>query len=133
MGYRDFKLVLSDSQSVGADADSTNYLDTEQTIPGWDKGMPAAVIVNVETAPGGTTGINLKIVHKTGEPTTSDADLVTVRALNADLAAGDQIVIVLPQGIKLLRYVRLYYDLITGDETSGVFSAYFTPLPAPVY
>jgi len=133
MGYRDIELNLSANQAVGADANSTDFLDTELTIPGWEKGMPAAVIVSVETAPGGTTGVNFVIVHKTAEPTINDANLVTVRALNADLVAGDQIVIILPQGIALLRYVRLYYDLITGDETSGVFSAYFTPLLAPVY
>ena len=128
MGYRDIKLKLSASQAVGADANSTDYLDTEQTVPGWEKGEPAAVVVNVETAPGGTTGINLIIVHKTSEPTVNDANLITVRALNATLVAGAQIVIPLPIGIPMLRYVRLYYDLITGDETGGVLSAYFTPL-----
>lgn len=133
MGYRDIELALSTSQAVGADANSEDYLDTERTIPGWEKGMPAAVIVNVETAPGGTTGIEFVVCHKTSEPTINDANLVTVRVLNADLVAGDQIVIPLPQGVSLLRYVRLYYNLIAADETSGVFSAYFTPLPAPTY
>jgi len=129
MGYRDYALALSLSQAVGADADSTYFLDTEMTVPGWEKGMPAAVVVSVETAPGGTTGVNFIVVHKTSEPTVNDANLVTVRALNAQLVAGAQIVIPLPQGIPLLRYVRLYYDLITGDETAFVCSAYFTPLP----
>ena len=128
MGYRDIKLKLSAVQAIGADANSTDYLDTEQTIPGWEKGEPAAVVVNVETVPGGTTGINLIIVHKISEPTVNDANLVTVRALSAVLVKGKQVVIPLPVGIPLLRYVRLYYDLITGDETAGVFSAYFTPL-----
>lgn len=129
MGYRDHKLILSSSQAVGADADSTNYIDTELTIPGWEKGMPAAVVVSIETAPGGTTGVNFIVCHKTSEPTTADASLVTVHALNAQLTAGSQIVITLPQGIPLLRYVRLYYNLVTGDETALVCSAYFTPLP----
>ena len=129
MGYRDYALALSLSQAVGADADSTYFLDTEMTVPGWEKGMPAAVVVSVETAPGGTTGVNFIVVHKTSEPTVNDANLVTVRALNAQLVAGAQIVIPLPQGIPLLRYVRLYYDLITGDETAFVCSAYFTPMP----
>lgn len=133
MGYRDIKLKLSASQAVSGDANSTDYIDTELTIPGWEKGMPAAVIVNIETAPGGTTGVNFIVVHKTSEPTVNDANLVTVRALNAQLTAGKQIVIPLPQGIPLLRYVRLYYDLISGDETALVCSAYFTPLLAPVY
>jgi len=132
MGYRDIKLVLSKSQAIGADADSTYFLDTDVTVPGWDKSMPAAVIINVEVAPAGTTGIAFIVCHKTSEPTTADADLVTVTTPTADLVAGDQIVIPLPQGIKLLRYVRLYYNLINGDETNGTFSAYFTPLPAPV-
>jgi hypothetical protein len=129
MGYRDFPMMLSDSQAVGADANSTNFLDTELTIPGWERGQPAAVVVTVETAPGGTTGVQFIVVHKTSEPTVNDANLVTVRVLNADLVAGDQIVIPLPGGVKLLRYVRLYYDLIAADETSGVFSAYFTATP----
>ena len=129
MGYRDRVLRLSESQSVSADADSDYYIDTELTNPRWEKGLPAAVVITVETAPGGTTGVNFIICHKDSEPTVNDANLVTVRALNAELVAGSQIVIPLPQGITLLRYVRLYYDIIAGDETSGVFSAYFTPLP----
>jgi hypothetical protein len=129
MGYRDHKLILSNSQSVTGDVDSTYYLDTELTNPRWEKGLPPAVVVTVETAPGGTTGVNLIVVHKASEPTVNDANLVTVRALNAELVAGAQIVIPIPQGITLLRYVRLYYDLINGDETSGVFTAYFSPLP----
>ncbi len=133
MGYQDYRLVLSASQAVGADANSTNYIDTELTIPGWERGMPAAVLVSVETAPGGTTGVNFIICHKTSEPTVNDANLVTVRALNAVLVAGQQVLIPLPGGIPLLRYVRLYYDIITGDETSGVFSAWFTPMPYHAY
>jgi hypothetical protein len=132
MGYRDFKLVLSDSQAVGADADSTKFLDTELAIPGWEKSLPAAVIINCEVAPAGTTGIAFIVVHKISEPTSGDADLVTVTVPTAQLVAGAQIVIPLPQGIPLLRYVRLYYNLINADETNGTFSAYFTPLPAPV-
>jgi hypothetical protein len=132
MGYRDYKLLLSKSQALTADADSTYYLDTELSVPGWEKGMPAAVIVNVETKTTAGTGITFEVCHKTDEPTTGDATLVKVTALAADLAAGSQIVIPLPQGIKLLRYVRLYYDLTAGTESYTV-SAYFTPLPAPVY
>jgi hypothetical protein len=131
MGYRDRALVLSESQNVAADADSTKYLDTEITIPGWDKTMPAAVIVSIETVNTAATGIDFIVVHKTSEPTTSDANLVTVHALAADLTAGDQVVITLPQGIKLLRYVRLYYNIIGGTE-DYVLSAYFTPMPTAI-
>ena len=131
MGYRDYKLALSINQALTADADSTYYIDTEQAVPGWEKGTPAAIIVNVEALTVAGTGITFKVCHKTGEPTTADADLCTAVALAANLTKGSQIVIPLPQGIPLLRYVRLYYDLTAGTERYTV-SAYFTPMPAAV-
>lgn len=132
MGYRDIELALSTSQNVTADANSEDYLDTEQTVPGWEKGMPAAVIINVETVNTAGTGCEFIVCHKTSEPTTGDANLVAVTALAANLTAGSQIVIPLPQGIPLLRYVRVYYNITAGTE-DYVFSAYFTPLYAPAY
>ena len=132
MGYRDIELNLCKSQAIAADANSTDYIDTELTVPGWEKGMPAAVIVNIEAKTVAGTGINFIVVHKTGEPTINDANLVTVHALAANMAAGAQIVIPLPQGIPLLRYVRLYFDVVDTTERYTV-SAYFTPLVAPVY
>lgn len=131
MGYRDIELALSTSQAVAADANSEDYIDTELTYPGWQKGMPAAVIVNVEAVTVAGTGIKFEVVHKASEPTTGDTALVDVTVLAADLQVGDQIVIPLPQGVELLRYVRLYYNITAGTE-SYTLSAYFTPLPAPM-
>lgn len=128
MGYRDYKLALSTSHNVTADADSEYYIDTELTIPGWERGMPAAIVVNVETVNTAATGITFEVCHKTGEPTHADATLCTVVALAAELTAGSVITIPLPGGIALLRYVRLYFD-ITGGTEDYVLSAYFTPLP----
>jgi hypothetical protein len=128
MGYRDYKLLLSSKQAVVADANSDNYIDTELTVPGWDRGAPLAVVVTVNTKTTAGTGIDFIICHKTSEPTVSDATLVTVRALAADLGKGAEIVIPLPQGITLLRYMRLYYDVIGGSE-SYTLSAYVTSFP----
>ena len=127
MGYRDKELELSKSQVLAADANSTDYLDTELTIPGWEKGQPAAVIVTVEAVTVASTGIEFVVCHKTSEPTVNDANLVAVTALAANLTKGSRIVIALPRGIPLLRYVRLYYNLTNGAERYTV-SAYFTPL-----
>ena len=132
MGYRDKELELCKNQVLVADANSTDYLDTELTVPGWEKGLPAAVIVNIEAQTVAGTGIDFIVCHKTSEPTAADASLVTVHALAAHMAAGKQIVIPLPQGIPLLRYVRLYFNIIDTSERYTV-SAYFTPLVAPVY
>jgi hypothetical protein len=132
MGYRDYKLLLCASQNVAANANSTQHINTELTIPGWDKTMPAAIIINIEAVNTADTGIIFEVVHKVTEPTTGDATLVSVRALAAQLAAGSQIVIPLPQGIPLLKMVRVYFEIIGGTEDYDL-SAYFTPLPAPVY
>ena len=132
MGYRDIKLALSTSQRVTADANSEDYIDTELAVPGWEKGLPAAIIVNVEAVGTAGTGIEFEVCHKTSEPTTTDATLCTVVALAAHLTAGKQIVIPLPQGIPLLRDVRLYYNITAGTE-DYTLSAYFTPLVAPTY
>ncbi len=129
MPYRDFKLALSTSQAVTADADSEYYLDTELTYPGWQKGQPAAIYVTIEAVTTAGTGISFEVVHKTSEPTTADAQLCSVTALAANLTKGSQIVIPLPQGIELLRYVRLYYNITAGTE-SYTISAYFGPLMA---
>lgn len=127
MGYRDYELALSTSQQVNADANSEDYLDTEMTVPGWERGQPAAIIINVEAKAAAGTGVTFEVVHKTSEPTTGDGALVSVTALAAHLAVGKQIVIPLPMGIPLLRYVRLYYNIAAGTE-DYTFSAYFTPL-----
>lgn len=131
MGYRDMLLALSASQAVVADANSTNFIDTELTIPGWEKGMPVAIIINVEVVTTAATGITFEVCHKVTEPTHTDATLCTAKALAAHLTAGSQIVIPLPQGIPLLRMVRLFYD-ITGGTESYTLSAYLTPMLAPI-
>lgn len=131
MGYRDFELALSTSQQVAADANSEDYIDTELTVPGWEKTLPAAIVINVEAVGTAGTGIEFEVCHKTSEPGTGDATLCKAVALAANLTKGSQIVIPLPQGIPLLRYVRLYYNITAGTE-DYTLSAYFTPLPAPV-
>lgn len=128
MGYRDYKLLFSDSQTVTAEASDYN-LDTEVTYPGWEKGGPLAAVVTVETACSGTTGFKITVCHKaTASPSTGDTDLITITCPKANLAKGCEIVIPFPQGIPIMRYVGLYYDRITGDE-SMVVSAYLTTYP----
>lgn len=132
MGYRDIKLALDTSHNVASDKNSEDYIDTEQTVPGWEKTMPMAVIINVETVNTAATGFTFELVHKTGEPSTGDATISKTVVLAADLTVGSQIVITLPQGPKLLRYIRLYYTR-TGGTEDYVFSSYLTPHPAPTY
>ena len=127
MGYRDYKLILHDSTQVAASGDCTYFIDTEVTVPGWEKGMPAAVIINSETVTTAATGYTFEVCHKISEPGTGDATLVSVIALATHITAGSEIIICLPIGIELLRYVRLYFSE-TGGTEDYVFSAYFTPM-----
>lgn len=126
MGYRDYKLMFCDSQTLTAEASDYN-IDTELTNPGWEKGTPLEAVVAVETAGSGTTGYNITVVHKaTADPSTGDTDLATVRVPIAQLTKGAEIKIRLPGNVTLLRYVGLYFDRINGDE-SMVASAWLQP------
>jgi hypothetical protein len=131
MGYIDAELLVTaiTGQTITSDSNSTDYLDTELTYPGWEKANGVALVVDVMAACNDTTGMNILIVHKASEPTTGDATLLTVTCPVADLTAGNRIVIPLPSGIKLLRYVRAYFDEITGDNSTFSATAYFSPLP----
>ncbi len=131
MGYIDKELLVTAiaGQTITADANSTDYLDTEVTYPGWEKMNNVALVVDIMVASNDTTGINVLIVHKSSEPTTGDATLVTVTIPVADCTVGNRIVIPLPSGIKLLRYIRAYFDEINGDNSTFSAVAYFSPLP----
>lgn len=128
MGYRDYKLMFSSSQTVTEEV-SDYYLDTENTYPGLEKGGPLAAVINVETAGSGTTGFVIYVCHKSsGAPTLGDETLIAVTVPVANLTKGTEIVLPLPQGIPVKRYVGLHYANINGDE-SMVVSAYLTTYP----
>ena len=128
MGYRDYKLLLNDSQTVTEEV-SDYYVDTEVTYPGFEKGIPLAAVISVETAATGTTGFVIYIVHSSsGAPTLGSDTLIAVTIPVATLTKGKEIVIPFPQGVPLQRYVGLHYANVNGDE-SMVCSAYLTPMP----
>lgn len=129
MGYRDYKLMLCDSQTV-TDEVSDYYIDTEQTYPGWEKGAGMAVVVSVETAASGTTGFEIAICHNaTGAPTLGDTTLILMYIPVANLTKGTEIVIPIPQGVPIMRYVGIDFGDTSADE-SMVCSAWITPYPA---
>jgi hypothetical protein len=130
MGYADYKLMLCDSQAVTEEV-SDFYVDTEQTYPGWEKGVPMGVKIVCETAGAGSTGYVFHIVHKAGgAPTLGDSTLISVTAPIANLVKGAELIIPFPQGcIPILRYVGLHIADISADESLTI-SAWITPLPA---
>lgn len=131
MGYIDKELLVTaiTGQTITADANSTDYLDTEVTYPGWEKMNGVALVVDIMVASNDTTGMNIIICHKAAEPTAGDATLLTVTVPVADCTAGNRIIIPLPSGMKILRYIRAYFDEINGDNSTFSAVAYFSPLP----
>jgi len=127
MGYRDYKLLLCDSQTVTEEV-TDYYIDTGVTNPGWEKGVPLAAHIVVETAGSGTTGFVIYVCHKSsGAPTLGDETLASITAPVDDLTKGKEIVIPLPAGVDLKRYVGLHFANVTGDE-SMVCSAWIGPV-----
>ncbi len=127
MGYRDYKLILCSSQTVTEEV-SDYYIDTELTNPGWEKGRPLEVVINVETAATGGTGYVFALVHNaSGAPTLGDITVATVSVLNAELSKGKEIKLRFPDGVEILRYVGINIGDITSGE-SMVISAYIQPV-----
>jgi len=127
MGYHDYKLILCDSQTVTEEV-SDYYVDTELTSPGWEKGRPLEVVINVETAVTGGTGYVFSLVHKaSGAPTLGDVTVASVSVLNAELTKGKEIKLRFPDGVAIKRYVGINIGDITSGE-SMVISAYIQPV-----
>ena len=127
MGYRDYKLVLCKNQAVTEEV-SDYYIDTELTKPGWEKGIPLEIIINVETAASGGTGYVFTLVHKSsGAPTLGDVSVANVSVLNAELTKGKEIKLRFPDGVQILRYVGINIGDITGGESMTI-SAYIQPV-----
>lgn len=128
MGYIDAKLKFSASQAIAADAISNNTIDTEVTYPGIEKGQPAAVVVQVEVAGTGTTGLNVIVVSHTAAPTDGTYEIARMKIPVANLTKGARFVIPLPAGVAFKRHLAVYYDVITGDETVTV-TTFLSPMP----
>lgn len=127
MGYHDYKLILCSSQTVTEEV-SDYYVDTELASPGWGKGIPLEVVVNVETAAAGGTGYVIHLLHNaTGAPTLDDLNVASVTVLNAELTAGAEIKLRFPDGVAIKRYVGIALADITSGE-SMVISAYIQPV-----
>ncbi|MCK9520367.1 MAG: hypothetical protein M0R74_15290 [Dehalococcoidia bacterium] len=130
MGYIDAKLYLSTNQAIagGTDAISENTLDTELTYPGWEKGQPAAVVVQCEVTGTGTTGFNFIVVNHTAAPTDGTYEIARMKVAIGSVVKGAKFIIPLPAGVDLKRHLALYFDCVNNDET-GTFTAFVLPMP----
>jgi len=113
----DYNLQFSDAQALTADAASTNVIDlgADRDIgPGEDM----KIAVTLDVAMGGTSPTMAVQVQTDDNSAFSSATTVlTSRTVSAG-AAGDSIIIGLPDTNE--RYVRLYYDLGGTSPTATV-------------
>lgn len=128
MGYRDYALTFSKSQAVTADANSSNSIDLGAAHPAIDRGKPLAVSIIIEAVTTAGTGIEFQLVHNSSTGPTTTVILCKWIILAADLAAGTELVLPLPQGVEIDRYLILYYNITAGTE-SYTISAYLTNMP----
>ena len=113
----DYNLQFSDAQSLTADAASTNVIDL-----GADRdigvGEELKIVVTNDVAMGGTSPtMAVLVLTDDNESFSSATTVLTSRTLSSS-AAGDSLVIGLPDTNE--RYVRLYFDLGGTSPTATV-------------
>jgi len=113
----DYNLQFSDAQSLTADAASTNVIDL-----GADRdigvGEELKIVVTNDVAMGGTSPtMAVQVQTDDNESFSSATTVLTSRTLSSS-AAGDSLVIGLPDTNE--RYVRLYFDLGGTSPTATV-------------
>ncbi|MDZ7789731.1 MAG: hypothetical protein U5L08_04405 [Xanthomonadales bacterium] len=119
----DKALQVSDKQAVTATAASTDVVDFGQANPNLGNGaQPTYMVVTVDEAATATGDATVQFaVQDSADDSTFDDVALTKAIGKADLAAGEQIVIPMPVGLR--RYARLNYTVATGPLTAGKFSA----------
>jgi hypothetical protein len=113
----DYNLQFSDAQSLTADAASTNVIDL-----GADRdigpGEPMNIVVTLDAAMGGTSPTMAVQVQTDDNAAFSSATTVLTSRTIASGAAGDTLVLSVPDTNE--RYIRLYYDLGGTSPTATV-------------
>jgi len=121
----DQKNVFSDNQAITADAVSTNVIDLG--VAGRAPGNPLSVIAQVTEAFNTLTSLNVQVQSCAAEGFGSGVVThQTVNLLLASLTAGKRVDLgSLLDGT--LRYVRLNYDVVGTDPTTGRITAALLP------
>lgn len=127
--YIDSQLLLSDAQAITVDAASTNVINLGEAKYLGD-GEPMCVCMTVDVAADFTTGdetYEFQIEHDSavGFGTVSDVVVQTIAA--ASLTAGSQHIFVIPPGVQIKQYVRMYYN-VGGTTPTITVTAFLTQL-----
>ena len=125
----DKQLVVSDAQAITADAYSTNTIDLGSSNPERQigDGEPMALVVCCDVALAGTSPtLVVNLVESANADLSSHAVILASKSYSA-LAAGDRIVIPLPPGSPVERYVGAYYD-VGGTSPTVTLTSFVQPL-----
>ena len=128
--YQDAQLLLSDAQAVTADAGSTNVIELANLTSQYLDGEPMAVVITVDVAADATTGDETyAFVIQTDDNSSfsSTTAVLSQTVLAAALTVGAQIVMLIPVGVSLERYLRLYFD-VGGTTPTVTVTASVMPL-----
>jgi hypothetical protein len=119
----DKALQVSDEQTVTATAPSADVVDFGHANPNLGNGaQPTYMVVTVDEGAEATGAAIVTFAIQDSGDNSNWADVALTKAIGkADLAAGEQIVIPMPVGLR--RYARMNYTVGTGPLTAGKFSA----------
>jgi hypothetical protein len=121
--YIDKQLEFSDAQAITADAVSTNVIQINKGDVDGDAGVTdIKIYVGVVEAFNTLTSLNVTLQTSVDAAFSSPVVLQTVNAVLANLTAGDKVELgCLPLGC--LEYVRLNYDVVGTNPTTGTIDA----------
>ena len=128
---RDAQLQFSDAQAVTVDAPSTNIIDLGVARNLFD-GEPLAIVVEVDVNavyPNTDETYEIQVEMDDNEAFNTPTDLSATVFPYTALVKGKHIILPMPIGVEIERYLRLYFN--TGGTAPAVtLTAYLQPLSA---
>jgi hypothetical protein len=128
----DAQLLLSDAQAVTADAASTNTIDLGDVTPKRviGDGEPMALVIVVDVAADATTGdetYEFQLIESANANLSSPDIILAKSVAAASLTAGAKVVIPVPPGSPVKRYLGAYYN-VGGTTPTITCTAFLQPL-----
>lgn len=130
MTVMDADITLTESQTVTVSAATTDYWD-KQAAGDANPNLYMVITVNETVTAAGAATVSFVLQEDTASNFASAVDVLTSEAYGkAVLTAGrDPIIIPMPVGRPMARYIRGYFTIGTGPLTAGKFTVYFTDTP----
>lgn len=125
----DKELIFSTSQAVTAAAASTDIVDQGSAANAIGKELYLVVVCNTAATAAGAATVNFQLQTDDNSGFSSPAILLETGDIAKTALTANKVVFKgkIPVGSE--RFLRLYYNVLTGPLTAGAFSAYLVHDP----